>query len=50
MSVYVQEDDKETGNALLGKLEAGDVLATFGVKAEPAFYPAAGALYGGIPG
>ena len=26
MSVYVQEDDKETGNALLGKLEAGDVL------------------------
>ena len=27
MSVYVQEDDKETGNALLGKLEAGDVLS-----------------------
>lgn len=26
MSVYVQEDDKEAGNALLGKLEAGDIL------------------------
>ena len=26
MSVYVQEDDKEAGNALLGKLETGDIL------------------------
>ena len=37
MSVYVQEDDKETGNALLGKLEAGDVLTLSELKPSQHF-------------
>ena len=37
MSVYVQEDDKEAGNALLGKLETGDVLPLSELKPSQHF-------------
>ena len=37
MSVYVQEDDKEAGNALLGKLETGDVLPLSELKQSQHF-------------